>query len=256
MLVERAECYPTLRAGTQSVFGLSFPGNRERARNLGRSIELLAAVDETQSMQPLVILPPVLVLSYETNNPFKGAFLSCLGHNVERAGLWIDNRCAGNPDLVLDVPSIARLRRRDRRDFPRQLHITLVDELALPVDVAGTAIGINGINAIVLGGDEHDVVRSPGDRKVCNIQGLRVYRPIDCAGEEFAKCRRSDRGRSQGIFEAILPGALSVVAPGKDALKIGDGNCRLRAFQITGAAAGGLRCGSRRLAAENKSHCW
>src|SRR5262245_57575889 len=57
----------------------------------------------------------------------------------------------------------------------------------VPQRSAGLAVGIEGVNAVVLGCDEDNIVRSAGDAQFRNEQRLAVDKGVNRASEKFAE---------------------------------------------------------------------
>jgi hypothetical protein len=94
-----------------------------------------------------------------------------LGDDVEGIGGRVDDRCAGDADFWCDV-GCADVAVRDGCDT-----LGGVDERVFPeVALRGVIpFGVEGVNAVMLGGDEEDVVRPlAGDRDARLEQRLGV----------------------------------------------------------------------------------
>ena len=120
----------------------------------------------------------------------------------------------------------------------------------MPQDRARWGIGIKGIDAVVLRGDEHHVVRAAADAQVGDIQWLRIEIPINCAGKPQPECRRAHRCGREGVFLQVLGGACNVVMLSKHAGQIRH-RCRDRSADGGVRHAGGghrvrTRLGTRR----------
>jgi hypothetical protein len=57
---------------------------------------------------------------------------------------------------------------------------------------SGIDVRVEGVQALVLRCNEHDIVFYAADRQVGHPERLRINRPIDRAREEFAKVRRGN----------------------------------------------------------------
>ena len=108
------------------------------------------------------------------------AALFGLGHHEKTSARRINYRSPGDSDLVLDVAGLLSVRWRNRR------HASAKKAL-FPILYAGLSVGVEGVDAVVLGGDEDDVVRAAGDREIRHIERLGVDFAIHGAGEEFSE---------------------------------------------------------------------
>ena len=159
-----------------------------------------------------------------------------LGGDVERAGGRVDNGRAGDADLGGQV-TLPGLSRRDGGDALRR-----VDEAIVPERGAGF-VGVEGVDTVVLGGDEDDVVNSLArDRHASHVEGLGVDRAVDRVGELHAEVRRVDVRRVQDRLIEVLAGPRVIVVisedvggrgrqepPGLDLLRVGTKQLRRRA---------------------------
>src|SRR5439155_19251497 len=107
-------------------------------------------------------------------------------------------------DYRVDVADFAGIARRNGRD-------ARPEEGLLPVLDTRACIRVKGIDAVVLGGDQNDVVRAPLYQEVRDIERLGIDLAVHGAREKLAKCRRSHVGRSQYGFIRILTGPEVVV---------------------------------------------
>ncbi len=65
-------------------------------------------------------------------------------------------------------------------------------------------IGVEGINAVVFGGDEDDVVRGAADCKSGQIKRLGFDSAIDGEGEEFAEVAGANGSRGEYRLAEVL----------------------------------------------------
>src|SRR5205814_1914931 len=97
-----------------------------------------------------------------------------LNHNVKKIAARIDDRCAGDADLRTDVAGIDVAAigdagdRAEGRGAERVVRVAGrvagVQERALPEDGSAELTGVDGIEAIMLGGDENDVMNARASR--------------------------------------------------------------------------------------------
>src|SRR5690348_2135115 len=100
-----------------------------------------------------------------------------------RACRAIDDGGGRDPDARLDLAAAVRIARSlawlEQGDVPE----------------GGSAVRIEGIDRVVLGRDEHGVMRAPADGELRKIQRLRVHLAIDLQRSEQSETRRIDVGR-------------------------------------------------------------
>src|SRR5262249_46543313 len=126
-----------------------------------------------------------------------------LDHDVHGVGRAVNDRRPGDADLGHDVAG-NDVRLGDRGDA-----VGRVDETALPELPA--AVAVEGVDAVVLGGGEDDVVRAAADRQVGHVQGLGVGVAVDGVVEEVAEVGRVDVGGRQDRLLRVGPGQQAVV---------------------------------------------
>jgi len=66
-------------------------------------------------------------------------------------------------------------------------------------------IGVKGIDTVVLGGDQNDIVRAGRYREVRHIERLGIDLAVDGAREQLAEGRTAHRARCQGKLLAVCP---------------------------------------------------
>src|SRR5437899_11881104 len=137
-----------------------------------------------------------------------------LSGNVGRARGGIDYRGSRDSDLRVDVAGLTGIGRRSSRD-------ARPEEALRPVLDARLRIGVEGIDAVVLGGDQNDVVRAGRYRGVRDIERLRIDLGVHGAREQLAEGRTGHRGGGQGKLPAVLSGPLRVVALRENARQVG-----------------------------------
>ena len=81
----------------------------------------------------------------------------------------------------------------------------------VPQRCAALAIGVEGVNAIVLRRDENNVVRTAGYAHLRHEQRLPIDERIDTTGEHLSEQRGINVRRRQLSFVQIGAGALHVV---------------------------------------------
>ena len=90
------------------------------------------------------------------------------GDNVERLRTEIDNGGAGDADLGLDVCAESIHDRVPNGSFSAGAAVGCVDEVGAPEGCARGFVGVEGVEAVVLGGDKNDVVLRAGDGEIGN----------------------------------------------------------------------------------------
>src|SRR5271170_798429 len=104
------------------------------------------------------------------------------GENIQRAGFCVDHWSRGDTDFGLDEWALDIVRGNESDAA------FSIEETDLPQRRVGGAGGIEGINAVVLGGDEEDVVEAlAGNFDSWNEQRLGVNCAVDSEGAEFGE---------------------------------------------------------------------
>jgi hypothetical protein len=107
--------------------------------------------------------------------------------DVESSACEIDHRRRCNSDLGADESALHIVGRE------RPLAAGFVEETYLPERRIAWSIDVESVNAVMLGGDEDEVVSSfAGHFDVRQIEWLRINRAIDLKGSEFPKLFRVD----------------------------------------------------------------
>src|SRR5262249_45311585 len=102
------------------------------------------------------------------------------------------------------------------------------EEAPLPQDGPGAAAvgGVDGVQGVVFGGDEDDVVktllRPGGDVDAPDDERLGVDLAVDLHGVELAEGVRVDVGAGEQRLVQVLPGAGDVVVVGDDVGRRGE----------------------------------
>src|SRR6267154_444223 len=149
-----------------------------------------------------------------------GITFFCLSDHVERAGGWVDHRCAGDADdrndvdLVADVCAVHHasacsgpVRGVKKSDAPKW------------GSIGGwrIAVGIESVNAVVLGGDEYHVVLraslgcAGAHGYSWNIKRLRVNVAVHRVGEELSELTGTHIGRREDSFTGVGAGTGDIV---------------------------------------------
>ena len=92
-----------------------------------------------------------------------------------------------------------------------------VDQAHLPQRRARCRVCIEGVQAVVLGGDKDHVVACARDGEVRNPQRLGIDRPIHRAREQLAECGGVHRLRGQRVLTRVGAIAPKVVVVGVNA---------------------------------------
>ena len=107
------------------------------------------------------------------------------GDHIKRPGNGIDDGSAGDSDFRIDISVAAGNERvgAGGRDgyFAGGAAVGGVDEVGVPELDAGSAVGVEGVDAVVLGGDEDDVLLDRGDGEIGDPEWLRIDDAIDGA---------------------------------------------------------------------------
>src|SRR5712672_4302939 len=149
-----------------------------------------------------------------------GITFFCFSDHVECARRWVDHRCAGDADdrndvdLVADVCAVhhagawsGTVRGVEKSDAPKWGSI----------GGGRIAIGIECVNAVVLGGDEYHIVLGASlgcagthgySRK---IKRLRVNVAVHRVGEELSELTGTHIGWREGSFTGVGAGARDIV---------------------------------------------
>ena len=86
---------------------------------------------------------------------------------------------------------------------------------------AGAGVGIEGIDGVMFGGNDEQVMYFTGDGDGGEIERLGIDQPVGGDGEEFAEVRHIYVcGRKDG-FGVVQSGAGVIVVVGEDVLRMG-----------------------------------
>src|SRR5580704_4026267 len=83
---------------------------------------------------------------------------------------------------------------------------------------AGAGVGVVGVDGIVLGGDDEQIVGDAGDRDVRNVERLGVDQAIGGNGEQFAEGGKVYVGEGERGLQVVEAGAGVVVVVGENIL--------------------------------------
>ena len=177
----------------EDTAGRSITRTRHRPGKRNRPTEFLSPIREVEGVKPLDV-------TWIRDRTFL-----CLPDNVESAGGSVDNWSSRDANLRNDVSTTQvaiwdRCRARggsvsgvQKSDFPKGRRIR-----------SAVRIGVKRINAVVLRGDENDVVNSfAGDRHVWNVERLCVNPAVNRVREQFAEGGLIDIGGCQNSFGGI-----------------------------------------------------
>jgi hypothetical protein len=180
--------------------GAAVAGARDGCSDLDRPTELLVSGGQVEGMQPLVIggSGPDALLGH--------------GYQVEGVGGRVDDRSAGDADLRGDLVA-ANIRGQDDVDVGAG-----VDEARVPDGVGGTqAVGVEGVDAIVLRGDEYEVMDALARNiDASHVQRLGIDLPVHRVGVQLAERGRGDVGRREGGLGQVLTRPRHVVVIRQD----------------------------------------
>src|SRR5205823_9538862 len=132
--------------------------------------------------------------------------------NVEPVGCGINDGSASNSYSCAQAGATAVISPADGR--------AIAEEAALPQRGGTGSIGVQCVNAVILGRDIKDVVCAPLNRDTRHIKRLRVYRRIQRPRAELAKTRSIHVGWSQGDLGCVRTTARVVVFRGEFAVGI------------------------------------
>src|ERR1017187_10137500 len=83
-------------------------------------------------------------------------------------------------------------------------------------------VGVEGVHAVMLGGDENDVVGTAPDAQTGNPQRLRVGGSIHGTRKQLSEAAGGHRQGGQRKFVRVGAVARKIVVVGEDPRKIGD----------------------------------
>src|SRR6266481_4033113 len=151
-----------------------------------------------------------------------------LADDVERVGDGIDDRRAGDTGFGSDIAKASAYQAPGtgcHRSFTRRAAMSRVDQIGTPERCARIriAVRIECVNAIVLCGDDNDVVHSGANGEVGDPQWLGVDGAIHAAREELAEGGSLDAGSCQREFVRVSAVAREIVVIGGDAREVGYG---------------------------------
>jgi hypothetical protein len=145
-----------------------------------------------------------------------------LADNVDRLGVEIDHGSANDPRFRGDVPvatsdQIPASSGGDRNLASHQ-------QTGLPQHDTRTAIGVEGIDAVVRCGDDDDVVLLAVGlhSDISGPKWLRVNGAVDGAGKQFSECGIGNRRSGEGIFGLVDAVARGIVVVSRNACEVGD----------------------------------
>src|SRR5262249_9063559 len=119
---------------------------------------------------------------------------------------------AGDADLGHDVRGDDVLGGGDGGDPGRRVNETALPEQAVVGRAAGPGVGVEGVDAVVLGGGEDDVERAlAGDGEVGLVERLGVDVAVRRITEQLAEVGRVDVGGRQHRLLRVGPGDQPVV---------------------------------------------
>src|ERR1700737_4921939 len=190
---------------TQGASGTAGAGSRPASSKDNRATKFLSTCSDIKSVQSLYVCAALLRFP----------------HDVNRLGGHVNHRSARDADFGNKVVAADLLIRNgggawsrsmggiQQRDLPQRLGIR-----------AKVAIRIKGIDAVMLRGDERDVVRrtglgrprSHGDAR--QVQGLGINIPVHELCEELAKRAGVHIRRHENGFVGIGPGPGDIVVLG------------------------------------------
>src|SRR5713101_6901739 len=139
------------------------------------------------------------------------------GHHIDDPGVRINHRRAGDANFRIDVEIRTVARIRVPTDDANVLAWYRRAQVYVPQGQSlGGIIGIERVNAVVLGCDIHDVARLSADGKIWHIQGLGVNLTVHGAPKQFSKTAHVHARRVEGALVEVLTGACRVVMLGED----------------------------------------
>src|SRR6267378_1522157 len=164
-----------------------------------------------------------------------------LADDVERVGAGIDDRRTGDTGFRSDIAKTSAYQARGtgrHRSFTRRAAMGRVDQIGMPERRARIciAVRIERVNAIVLCGDDDDVVHGGANGEVGNPKWLGVDSAVHGAREELAEGGGLDVGSCQRKFVHVGAVAREIVVIGGDAREVGYGEDRRGALGRVGNA--------------------
>ena len=165
-----------------------------------RPAKLLRARGNVEGMEPLHIVGAV-----------DSDFLR-FRDDVQGPGLVVDDGSTGDADFGHHVTAFDDVNGGNSADSVGE-----IGEPDVPVLAEAGVVGIERVDAVVLGGDEHDVATAPtGNVNIRHIQWLRVDVAVDRIREQPAERAGADIVRPQDGFVEILPRSRVVIVVGQD----------------------------------------
>ena len=164
-----------------------------------------------------------------------------LADDVERVRIEIDDRRAGDTDFRREVAKTTAYEppwTGWHRSFARHAAMDSVNQIGVPERDTriGVGVGVKSVNAIVLCGDDDDVVIGSANGEIGDPERLGVDGAVHGAREEFAEGGSLDVGGCQRKFVGIGSFTREIVVIGGNAREVGDGNGRGGAFGRVGKA--------------------
>src|SRR5580704_3571088 len=161
------------------------------------------------------------------------------GYYVQSAGTRVDDRRGGDADLRIDHLR-AYVRARNGSDPLRRIDETVLPERVYIV--AAVIVRIEGVHAVVLGGDvDHIVLAFTRYGHILEFDGLRVDLTIHRLTEQLAEGGGVHvRGSERALLE-VLPGAQVVVVVGDNVDLTGGYRCQCLQEKNVAKRPGGTR---------------
>lgn len=138
----------------------------------------------------------------------------CLADDVHSVGGEVDGGSTSDADFGDDVcgGKVAV----GNSSSPGGRAVSGIEKSDLPERSAGS-VRVEGIDAVVFGGDEDDVVSAlAGDGETLNVKRLSVDAAVNGIGEEFAEICGGDVRRSEDGFVGVGAGTQIVVVLRED----------------------------------------
>src|SRR5216684_3534322 len=189
------------RIEVDAAAGLTGAFACDRSLDFDRAAELFRAGGYRERVQPLFEIVGL-------KNAF--AFLGSR-ENVKSSGLEVDDRSGSDSNLRGDEETAGIAFRERGNTFAG------IGETHVPERSGGSSVGVEGVYAVVFGGDKENVVFAfAGDFDVGKIKRLGVNVTVNFESEEFAELAGIDIGVSENFFVEIGAGTRVVVLGGGD----------------------------------------
>src|ERR1700730_7196901 len=130
-----------------------------------------------------------------------------LRHHIQRAGGNIYHRRAGDSHFRHEIAAT---------EIGETVGSSAAGRYQTNLRVDTTRVSVDGVHTVMFGGDMDNIMRSPTDREIREIQGLRINSPIHRSGKQLAELRAVDVRWGENRLLRILAGAGVIVMVSRD----------------------------------------